>query len=147
MGNSILTDDSVGMVVAREIGKRIQHHNVEIQEASLGGLELLDPMTGFDRVILIDAMALADCEIGTVAKVNPDDLPGGSAMARHQVSLNEALALGRHLKMDLPEEIIIYGIKVKDTTTFGETCTPEVENCIPQIVDQIIMNEFRCYLK
>lgn len=130
------------MYVAREIGKRINEPHVDVIEASLGGLELLDPMVGFERAVIVDAMALADCEVGTVVQVNPDDLPGGSAMARHQVSLNEALDLGRHLKMDLPKEIVIYGIKVKDTATFGETCTDEVNAKIPEIVEKIIENEF-----
>lgn len=141
LGNDILSDDGVGIYVAREIKKRITNKNLIVREMRLGGLELLDPMVGFDRVILIDAMAEGECDIGTLVRLESEDLKGGSAMARHQVPFYEALQLGRKLNMDLPNEIIIYGIKVKDTKTFGESCTPEVEKSIPKIVDQIIRDE------
>ena len=65
LGNTILTDDGVGIYVAREIKKKLTYGDVTIQEASLGGLELLDVMTGFKRVILIDAMVIGSGEIGT----------------------------------------------------------------------------------
>ena len=138
LGNTILTDDGVGIYVAREIGKRIEDDTVDIVEASLGGLELLDPLVGYKRAILVDAMPLEEKEIGSLVKCRPDDLGGGSAMARHQVPFHEALTLGRQLGMDLPEDIIIYGIQVKDTKTFGESCTEVVTACIPHIVDTII---------
>ena len=142
LGNTILTDDGVGIYIAREIKKKIKYSGVTIQEASLGGLELLDAMVDFKRVILIDAMVIGSGEIGSCIKLSPNDLGGGSAMARHQVPLHEALELGRRLHMNLPKDIIIYGIMVKDTTTFCESCTPEVQACIPKIVDEIIQNEF-----
>ena len=142
LGNTILSDDGVGIYVARELGKRIQNENVDIVEASLGGLELLDPMVGYARVILIDAMPLGDKGVGTLVVCHPEDLGGGSAMARHQVPFHEALTLGRRLGMDLPEEITIYGIQVKDTMTFAESCTEEVNACIPRIVDAIFQDAF-----
>lgn len=141
LGNTILSDDGVGIYVAREVGKHIQDSDVVVKEACVGGLELLELMKGFDSVILIDAMAVGNYDIGTLVKLRFEDLAGGSAMARHQVSFHEALQLGRELNMDLPENILIYGIKVKDSTTFGESCTPEVRRCIPRIVDQIIRDE------
>ena len=142
LGNTILTDDGVGIYVAREIGKRIEDPNVSIHEASLGGLELLDPMIGFDKVILIDAYKTENGEIGTITRMNAENLKGGSAMTRHQVPFHEALELAHKLKMNIPKEIIIYGIKVKDTITFGESCTPEVAACIPEIVKTILDAEF-----
>ena len=142
LGNTILTDDGVGVYVAREIGNRIKDSTVQIQEAAVGGLELLNCITGFSKVILIDAVMTGQHRIGTLLKLKPEDFEGGSATARHQIGLHEALLLGRKLEMDLPETITIYGIEVKDILTFGETCTPEVHLSIPEIVNQIIENEF-----
>lgn len=142
LGNTILTDDGVGIYAAREIGKRISDEKVDVVEASLGGLELLDPLVGYDRAILVDAMPLGDAEIGSLVKCRPEDLGGGSAMARHQVPFQEALTLGRQLGMELPDDIVIYGIQVKDTKTFGESCTEEVQACIPGIVERIIREQF-----
>ncbi len=142
LGNTILTDDGVGIYVAREIGNRIKDTAIQIQEAAIGGLELLNCIAGFSKVILIDAVMTGQHEIGTLLKMKPEDFEGGSATARHQIGLHEALQLGRKLKMDLPETIIIYGIEVKDILTFSETCTPEVNASIPEAVSKIIENEF-----
>ena len=142
LGNTLLSDDGIGIYVARELARRIDHPEVEVQEASIGGLELLTPMAGFKRVILIDGMHLKNCRVGDLVKLDPADLAGGSAMARHQVSFHEALQIGRRLNLDLPEKILIYGIHVQDTRTFNESCTPEIEARIPSIVDQILEDAF-----
>jgi hydrogenase maturation protease len=142
LGNTILSDDGVGIYVVRELGNRINNPNVTVKEASLGGLELLDLMTGSDLVYLIDAVITGKHEVGTLIEMRIEDTSGGSAMARHQISLSEALMLGRRLKMDLPEEIIIYGIEVEDNMTLCESCTPSVAKRIPEIADEILHREF-----
>jgi len=142
LGNTILTDDGVGIYVSREIARRIGNSDVVVKEASIGGLELIESMAGFERAILIDAVNIKRERVGSLIRLRPEDLKGGSAMSRHQISFYEALQLGRELNLDLPDEIVIYGINVKDSMTFGESCTEEVESSIPNIVDQIIGNEF-----
>ena len=138
LGNTILSDDGAGIYVAREIGKRVRNTNVAVKEASLGGLELLELMKGYDRVVLIDAIITGKHEVGSLVELTIDDLRGGSAMSRHQVSFAEALELGRKVGMDLPEEIRIYGIEVQDARTFGESCTEEVDKRISKIAEEVI---------
>jgi len=138
LGNTILKDDGIGIYVVREIEKHLRDPNVVVKEASLGGLELLELMKGYDHLILIDAMQTGEHEVGTLIKLRAEDLKGGSAMSRHQVSFSDALELGRRLNMDLPEKIDIYGIEVMDIYTLEESCTPEVRARIPAIVDDII---------
>ena len=140
LGNTILTDDGVGIFVVRELKTRLREPNVAIKEASLGGLELLELIKGYDHLILIDAMQTGEHDIGTLVKLKAEDMKGGSALSRHQVSFSDALELGRRLNMDLPEKIDIYGIEVSDIITFGESCTPEVVARIPAIVEEIIQD-------
>ena len=142
LGNTILSDDGVGIYVAREIGRRWPILDVRVEEASVGGLELLDRMAGFDRVILIDAVQTGRVKVGSLVTMRVEDLVGGSAMARHQVPFHEALMLGRKLGMDLPDEIKIYGVEVKDILTFAESCTPEVAAVVPAIAEAIVRKEF-----
>ncbi|OVE79158.1 hypothetical protein BVY01_03170 [bacterium I07] len=142
LGNTILSDDGVGIYVTRLLQNRIDKKDVSFKEASMGGLELLDLMSGFHRVILIDAVQSGKVDVGTVVHMNIKDISGGSAMARHQVSLWEALELGKQMKMDLPAEIMIYGIEVQDILTFGESCTEALTDRLPSIVEHIINREF-----
>jgi len=143
LGNTILRDDGAGIYVARQIGSLVNPSRVAVTEASLGGLELLDIMAGFRKVIITDAMQLSAGEPGSIVKISADELKGSGAMARHQIPFAEALQLARQLNMDLPEEIIIYGIRVLDTTTFSETCTPEIQAAIPGIAALIYEEELQ----
>jgi len=138
LGNTLLCDDGAGIYVAREIAKKNNNPNVDVTEASVGGLEMLEILRGYQKAIIIDAIVAGKQKIGTLHEINLEDLKGGSAMARHQVGLYEAITLGRQLEMQLPEEILIYGVEVQDTMTMQESCTPEVAECIPGIADKIL---------
>ena len=56
IGNLILSDDGVGIHVARELKKRIKNKDITIDEAFTGGMNLLDLMIGYDKAIIIDAV-------------------------------------------------------------------------------------------
>jgi hydrogenase maturation protease len=142
LGNTILSDDGVGIYVARELAKRIPSDAVTVKEASVGGLELLDLIKGYERILLIDAVMTGQADVGSLIHLKLEDLAGGSAMTRHQVSFSEALELGKRLNMNLPEEIVIFGIEVEDIFTFGESCTPKVQSKIEDIVEEIVQLEF-----
>jgi hydrogenase maturation protease len=138
LGNTLLCDDGIGIYISREIKKQISAMNICVEEASIGGLELLDRIRGYDKLILIDAIVTGRNSVGAVLKMKPEDLPSGSAMTRHHVGLQDALGLGEKLGMQLPEEIVIYGIEAGDTRTFQEACTPEISACIPEITKEIL---------
>ncbi|MCD6117720.1 hydrogenase maturation protease [bacterium] len=142
LGNTILSDDGVGIYVLREIGEKIDDSQVTIKEASVGGLELLDYITGFGRAVIIDAVRTGKYPPGTVVAIKADDLPGGSSLTRHQVPFSEALVLGRKIGMQLPSQILIFGIEAEDVTTFSEECTPVIAEKIPEIADKIISAVF-----
>lgn len=141
LGNTLLCDDGIGIYIAREIKKQMKGKSFTIDEASIGGLELLEQLNGYDKAILIDSIVTKQNPIGTVIKMKPEDLPSGSAMTRHHVGLPEALGLGEKMGMHLPKEIVIYGIEAADTQTFQEFCTPEIIACIPEIVREIMESE------
>ena len=99
-------------------------------------------MKGYEQVILIDAIRTGKHPVGALISFDMKDLKGGSAMSRHHVPLPEAMALGHHIKMDLPTKIIIYAIEVKDVSTFSESCTPEVAKHIPEAARKIAEDAF-----
>ena len=138
LGNQLLCDDGVGIYIVREIKKQIKKANIVVEEASIGGLELLDRLQGYDKAILIDAVVTEKNPVGKLIKMKPEDLPSGSATTRHHVGLSEALDLGKKLGMHLPKEIVIYGVEASDTRTFNETCTPQLAERIPEIALEII---------
>ncbi len=141
LGNPILTDDGIGIYVVRDVAARCQRRDVTFTEASVGGLRLLDRLAGHERVIIVDAIQTRDGRPGDIYRLHPDDfyasLHSGST---HDLSLNDALALGRGMGMVLPvdEDILFVAVEVEDVLNFGERCTPAVEAAVPRAVGAVL---------
>jgi len=104
----------------------------------LAGLSLLDLIVGYDKVIIIDSIQTKKGKMGQVFRLSAEDFATTRhATSPHDVNLATALELGKRLGMTLPREIIIFAIEVRDVTTFGESCTPEVERAIPKAVRRV----------
>jgi hydrogenase maturation protease len=128
----VLCDDGVGIRVAAEVDKMISDPSVTVAEAYDGGLSLLEVFLGYDHVVLIDAIQTADGTPGDVYELSPEDfLPVRHLSSPHQVNFVTALDLGRTLGLSLPSTIDIVAVEVEDVTSFGERCTPRVEEAIP----------------
>jgi len=140
LGNPILTDDGVGIYVVRALAGQLDQPDVEVAEASLGGLRLLDMAVGYDRLILVDAIQDGGWP-GQIYRLGPNDLrPSLHAASSHDLSLPAALELGRRLGLTLPDDeaITIVAVEVEDVMTFGEVCTPQVQAAIPQALQMVL---------
>jgi hydrogenase maturation protease len=141
LGNPNLTDDGVGIHVVRGLGAGPLPPGVTCAEASVGGLRLLSAISGYERVILVDAIQTPEGRPGDIYRLHPHDLKTprhvGSA---HDLSLTGALKLGRSLGMSLPEDraITIIAVQVEDVLTWGEECTPPVAAAIPRAVEAVL---------
>ncbi len=56
VGNPILQDDGVGIHVINELRAHLKDSRVTLDIAYTGGMNLLDMIRGFDKVILVDAV-------------------------------------------------------------------------------------------
>lgn len=141
MGNTILCDDGIGIYVVRELAERFQREDVDFDEASAGGMRILDVVGGYDRVIMVDAIQTRDGHPGEIHRLTPQDLRFSlHAGSSHDLSLPGALALGRGMGLRLPddEDFVIVAVEVEDVLSFGEECTPAVQRAIPRAVDMVL---------
>ena len=75
IGNPIRSDDSVGLVVARILRERLAGvEGIDVAELWAGGLRLVEAMAGYDRAVVIDAMATGEKPPGTVRRLTLADL-------------------------------------------------------------------------
>jgi len=139
LGNPILSDDSVGLRVARELEGRFNQPDVTVMETSVAGLDFLDLLVGYDRAIIIDAVQTVNGEVGQVYRFEPGDFDATRhASTPHDVNFATAIELGNRLGLDLPREITIFAIEVQNVSYYSEECTPEVMVAIPVCVTKII---------
>jgi hydrogenase maturation protease len=152
LGNPILTDDGVGVKVAYEVEKVVSstsREDIDVIEASAGGLRLMELMIGYDRLILIDAFCADNGnQPGTIRRLTFDDLrdvsPTQHSASAHDTTFVTAFELGRTIGLKLPTSISIYAIEVENLYEFGDQPTPAVAAAIPEataaVLDELYLN-------
>jgi hydrogenase maturation protease len=147
LGNPILGDDSVGVIVSRKIRDRLRLRSdagetageVDVKEVYAGGIRLMDAMTGYDRAWIIDAMVTGRHQPGTIIPLSAHDLCSTrNIVCTHDTNLDTALELGRMLGVHLPSKVRVWGIEASDVESFSERLTDAVFRSVPLAVEEII---------
>src|SRR4030066_2149408 len=135
LGNSILSDDGVGIQVAHEVANQLNDPQVTVAETSAAGLSLLDSIVGYDKVIIIDAIQTEKGQAGQIYRMSTEDFSLTKHLSSpHQINLATALELGRLLGLAMPRKITVFAVEAKDISSFSEKGTPGVEKAIPEVV-------------
>ena len=141
MGNSILSDDGVGIHVAHEVANHLNNPQVTVSETNTTGLGLLDSIAGYDKVIIIDAIQTEKGRAGQIYRMGTEDFSLTKHLSSpHQINLATALELGKMLNLAMPKEIAVFAVEAKDIVSFSEKCTPEVDKAIPEAVRMVLEN-------
>ena len=143
LGNPILSDHGIGYYVAQALEEKLTRPDVKVTQASVSGLDFLDLLTGYDKAIIIDAIQTHGGKAGKVYRLEPEAFDHTKNQSTpHHLNFATVLELGRRLNIPLPGKIVIYAVEVADMNTFGERCTPGVEQVIPMVTD-MVMREVR----
>ncbi len=138
LGNTVLSDDGVGVFVARRLRSRLGR-SVDVIEAELAGLDLMEMLKDHGRAIIIDAIKLDGEDPGTVFRLRLDDLRITPRLAScHDIDLVTAIALGRHFGFMMPDDVTIFAVQGEDVLTLHEGCLETVESVIPGLVDEVV---------
>lgn len=150
VGNPILSDDSVGIRVSRQVDASLRRaggrdvaagaeDGIEVTELYAGGLRLMEALSGFDRAFLIDAVETGDGPPGTVFTFARQDLRAlRNISGVHDTSLGMALQLAERLDIPLPGDIRIWGVEIGEGMAFSEELTPAVAAAVPRVVGDVM---------
>lgn len=138
VGNPILSDDGVGIHVARELKKK-DLRDVSVEELAASGLELLDLVLGFDKVIIIDAIQTKNGTPGDIHILDEKDFElSVHGSSPHGINIATALALGRTIVPDrMPKEVVFIAVEAEDLINVKEQLTPKVQAALPKIVKRV----------
>ncbi len=143
LGNEILRDDGVGIVAVREIERRVNRPGLEFKAASVSGLSILDLVSGYDKLIVIDSIRTGKGNPGDLYSFGLEELEGTEYMSSpHAINFATAFELGRLLDISMPRFIRIYAVEVEDNETFGNDLSENILWKLTQIVGEIIEREF-----
>ena len=134
LGNPVLSDDGVGLELARRLDGRLT--DVTVCTTPLVGLSILELIEGYDLLFVIDAVTTRNGCVGTLVRLGAQD---GSLhlFSSHGLDFYDLLELGRRLEIPLPRVWQIYGIEIGDPVAFGERVTPALAQRLDGLVAQI----------
>ena len=143
MGNPLLTDDGVGVRLAAAIAARLPARAdlTVVECCCTGGLNLLDVVEGYDRLIVLDSIKTRGGRPGTWYRFDGRSLRETMNLTNvHDANFATAMELGRCVGVRLPadEAIHVFAVEVKENLTFGDALSPEVEAAMPGLVAQML---------
>ena len=142
MGNPILSDDAIGILLASTLKPQLERiPGVDVvEECCVGGLNLLDMLEGYDRLIALDSIKTIGGVPGTWYAFDATALRETMNLRNvHDANFATTLALGRHMGMHLPDDrgCHVVAVEIADNMTFSEELTPELQAALPRIVADV----------
>jgi len=130
LGNRIRRDDGVGWKVAEAL-LADPPRGAEVRMSALSGLYLLDEMEGFDRVVVVDAVATGNRDPGTVSAFPLSAIRAAPGPSPHGLGLPAALRTAEALGAPIPARVDVVAIEVADMTTVDTGLTEAVAAAVP----------------
>lgn len=139
IGSPIMCDDAIGLRVLNELSAK-GLAGVDLVEACTSGLDLIEIMIGYDRVILIDAIINSGHPPGTILQLRPEDFSNtvhGTNV--HEANIATTIELGKALAPDeFPQDILFVAVEANDVFTVTDHMTPALEAALPKVVQTVL---------
>jgi len=135
IGNILMGDEGIGVYVVRHLEEQPLPAGVECLDGGTGSLQLLEPMQGADRVVLVDA-TLDDNPPGSVRRLRPrfsKDYP--PTLTAHDIGLKDLLdAL---FLLGNPPEVTLFAISIVAPGELHVGLSDELAALLPEIADRV----------
>lgn len=137
VGNILLSDEGVGVHVARELLSMDLPPNVLVVDGATDGFGLLDVLMEADRLIIIDAVR-GGAPPGSIYRLSLDEIEhcvSSSKTSMHQIGIVEVLSVLKILGHSPRTSII--GIEPK-SLDLGMELSEVVKEKVPRIVELVL---------
>jgi len=141
IGNPILGDDGIGFHIAQELAKEIKDENIDVKDTSIDGLNLLELIVGYDKLIVIDAIMTEDEKVGEIYRLKPRNSSetAWSTISLHHLNLATTIEIGERLfPKEMPGEVIIFAIGAQEVTEVTGEMTARVKEAIPRVINLVL---------
>jgi hydrogenase maturation protease len=140
VGNLVLTDEGVGVHVARRMQEMDLPSDVDVMDGATGGFDLLDDIEGRKKVIVVDTVNGGEAP-GTIYRMTAEDIEETekARLSLHEIDVTDLLKLADLFEIQKPE-IVIIGIEPKDMDSASMELSPEIEAKVPRLIE-LVMKE------
>jgi hydrogenase maturation protease len=138
LGNEILSDDGIGPRLVKDLSKKNQGKNIDFATSSCGGLEIMECIHDYKKVVFIDAIRTLRGNPGNIYHFIPSDFKETSNLSNlHDVNFITALHLGKVLDLDMPSDLHIIAVEIIEDREFSEGLTPALDKMYPEILEKV----------
>jgi len=130
IGNVLMGDEGVGVHTIRHMDSNGLPPGIETLDGGTGGFHLLEPMSRFGKIVLVDAAA--EGEPGTIRRLYPrfsSDYP--RTLTAHDLGLKDLLE--SMILLDQTPEIVLIAVSIALPTAIGVELTPQMQALVPKI--------------
>ncbi len=133
LGNPLMGDDGIGLVVLEQLAAQTFAPPVEFVDGGTWGLALLPDVERAGALLLLDAVQSAG-EPGTIYVLGAQDIPRflAAKVSPHQIDVRELLALAE-LRGALPSELRVVGVQPA-AVDYGGGLSPAVSAVVDGMV-------------
>lgn len=141
MGNTILNDDAIGIIIVRYLGAHLKNvPGIDFRETSWGGFRIIDLMRGYDYVIILDSIKTGESGPGFIHHLKTTDLLHTLRLnSYHDINFITAIKLAESLNEKMPHDIDILAVSVENNFTIIEKLSDEIiksiNDCSLQVID------------
>ncbi len=110
--------------------------------ASVSPVRLVDLITEYDRLIVVDSITTGRAETGELLEI---DFTGRefSPPSAHHFSIHQIPDIAAALGLPCPSTIRVYGIEIIPATEYCDTLSIELEEKLPLLAEEIIKRELK----
>ncbi|MFO7980598.1 MAG: hydrogenase maturation protease [Candidatus Aminicenantes bacterium] len=145
LGNDLYGDDGIGIYIIKHIMETSELEkkfsaicpSVEFRPCCQTGLALLDEITGYDSLVIIDTIKKSDPRTGKIHILEGDELRYIPGPSPHYVSIPQSIEIGKKLGLKVPDKTKIIAIEAKNMYNLGENLTEEMKKKIPVILKKL----------
>jgi len=136
LGSDIVMDDAISIILAKDLHQSFPDYKLEI--LPVGGIGLIESISGFDLVVIMDTLISADADPGEIILFS--DLQSVRTLHLqnpHDVDFYTSIRLAEMTGYRIPEKIVILGIRIKQQLVASLTPSPWMREKYSQMIEQI----------
>jgi hydrogenase maturation protease len=151
LGNDLYGDDGIGVHAVRILrdewkaakrgrprrestGRGPRNVRVDFIECALSGIALLDVISGYDALIIVDTIIKRKPVTGRIHLLGAEDIRSLPGPSPHYVSVPQTIAIGARLNIKMPSIAKIVAVETKSRHHLGEGLSPEMKRRLPAVV-------------
>ncbi len=137
-GSSILTDDGIALKIVEQLSKDLASSLFDFKTENLISLETLETISGYKKIIIIDATSNTEEQIGQVNKYLLKDFKSSLHLFNiHDLSIHHLSELAGYLSCKISTDIIVITVNVKEKEEFSSSLSSDLNDKYVEIYSKI----------